>query len=78
LFPAVLPKFAVYAYELPFDQVLVEGFALSAPDDNIEEISLVYPLISIFFPAVYRDGKFANSLTIGGIFKFSVSGQPSD
>jgi hypothetical protein len=35
-------------------------------------------LIAVFPAAVYRYGKFADRLTVGGIFEFGVSGQPPD
>jgi hypothetical protein len=48
LLPPVLPKLAFYSDLLAFDQVLVEGFRTFPPQDDIEEMGLVHPLVVLF------------------------------
>jgi hypothetical protein len=68
LFPAILAEFTVNADHFALNQVLIKGFTLSSPKDDIKEIRLIHPLVSALLAAIYRNGKFTDRLAIGGIF----------
>ena len=53
LLPAVLPEFTVNADGLPLLQILIQGFTLPAPKDDIEVIHFVFPLIPVFPAPIY-------------------------
>jgi hypothetical protein len=74
LFPAILPEFSLYSHHFSLHQILIKGFSLSAPEYDIKKIRLVHPLFPGFFPAVNGNGKFTDSLAIGGVFKLRVPG----
>jgi hypothetical protein len=78
LLPAVLPEFPFNPNHLALYQVLIQGFSLPSPQDNVEKIRLVLPLIAVFPAAVYGDGEFTDSLPAGGITEFRIPGQPSN
>jgi hypothetical protein len=74
LFPAVLAEFAVNAYLFAFNQVLVQRFPLPAPENYVEKVCFVNPLIAGFPPAVNSNGELAHRLTAGSVLEFRVPG----
>jgi hypothetical protein len=78
LFPAILTQLPVNPDLFAFNQVLSQGLTLPTPDDNIEEIRLIHPLVPVLFTTVHRNGEFTNRLAISGILEFCVPSQPPD
>jgi hypothetical protein len=78
LLPAVLAKLAVNGDRLSLYQILVQRLSLLAPNQNVKEISLVFPPFALAFPPVYSYGKLGYCLPIWDAFQFSVAGKPSN
>jgi hypothetical protein len=74
LLPAVLPEFPFNPNHLTLYQVLTQGFSLPSPQDNVEKIRLVLPLVAVFPAAVYGDGKFTYRLAVSRNFQLRVPG----
>jgi hypothetical protein len=55
--PPFLAEFPVYGYKFSLDQILVKGFSLFTPEDDVKKTCLIYPLIAAFLPPVscYRE-----------------------
>jgi hypothetical protein len=78
LLPAILPEFPFHPYHLALYQVLIQGFPLPSPKDNVEKIRLVLPLVAVFPAAVHGNGKLTDGLAVGRVLEFRIPGQPSN